>query len=108
MTFLTLADGTQVAESIDLTPYHAADAVRERNSNREEKDETGRCPLCEAPLTAKQAEAGLWVHINSHTNEAFHESVSWDDPRSQGGFPVGPSCAKKIPAGYVVKIDFTA
>lgn len=64
---------------------------RERNLDRlGEHPDT--CLSC-----GKRTKATLWVHLlttGEITDQAEH-------PDSQGSFPIGPDCAKKIPSNFI-------
>lgn len=58
------------------------------------------CLVCNRPM---KDEDNTWAHM-SVMGELFPADYdNWEDPDSQGCFPVGNSCKKKIPAAYLLK-----
>jgi hypothetical protein len=61
-----------------------------------------RCMVCNKPV---KDDGNTWVHMSTG-GELFPSSYdNWEDPDSQGSFPVGPSCKKLIPADYRVEFS---
>lgn len=61
------------------------------------------CFLCGRGLTAKALENGYWVHLLTDDTLAPAALEWYSAPTSQGAFPVGSECAKRIPRGYKFK-----
>ena len=90
-------------KTIDGRPLLASDATRERNLNREGPDDwdgSFRCSLCERPLV----EGPRTVYVNrvdgGWSFAPVGAAVDHSDPGYVGLHPVGPTCARKIPAAY--------
>jgi len=67
---------------------------------------TDQCWLCGRGLTARAAERGWWVHMTVDLTIAPVDLPEQDWPagvESQGWFPVGNECAKKIPKTHRAK-----
>jgi hypothetical protein len=63
------------------------------------------CFLCGRPVVTSRCE---YVHMSTgneliHTSEV--EALGRDPDDSQGCFPIGSSCARKIPKGYRIRLD---
>ncbi len=57
-----------------------------------ELDKSNRfCTCCERPLKAKVA----WLELDQRTN-TYHDFGGVPDDRSQGWFPFGMTCARKL------------
>ena len=57
------------------------------------------CHICHKTMTDKAAQTGWWVHMTVHLQLAPVDAEVADD-LSQGWFPIGNACAKKIPLQY--------
>lgn len=58
------------------------------------------CLVCHRPVNADK-EGTIWVHMSTYNYlylTALPEAET--EENSQGWFPVGPECARKIPADY--------
>jgi len=80
---------------IDLPAYDAD--KREANEARYRSNHVGTCIVCGRPLSRSQADNGAWVHMSTDWQVISPDDTEAD---SQGFFPIGSECAKKIPAGY--------
>lgn len=59
-----------------------------------------RCSHCGRPVNVEAGSIVRYVHYTTSgdiTSEFDFEKV----PDSQGGFPIGPECAKKLPRAFV-------
>lgn len=61
------------------------------------------CFLCGRGLTEKARNNGWWVHL-TEAGELAARDEGWDVEDSQGAFPVGSECAKKVPASHRLRI----
>lgn len=89
-------------QNIDLTTELYISPMRDRNN---EKYGSGDfCICCGKPI--KDMEKTKWVHMNEGWL-ALHSSVSYQNCfdltgyNSQGCFPIGNECAKKMPKNFV-------
>jgi hypothetical protein len=64
------------------------------------------CALCGRRISKEGAETGWWVEMGGGSDLFFHRDAQPDinDPGYMGFFPLGPECAKKIPATHRQKI----
>ena len=60
-------------------------------------DHSDSCIVC-----GKRTKSDIWVHMNTDWRAVPNDCGEIDD--SQGCFPIGPDCAKKIPKNYLWKI----
>jgi len=71
-----------------------------RSNGREPKDWDGEvCYFCGRPLSSNRH----WVHFTSGARLVDVKTPTEDVEDSQGWFPVGASCKKKIPRGFSTK-----
>lgn len=73
----------------------------DRSNGREPKDWDGECcHFCGKPLSLKNRH---YVHM-TNSNELVNVKVPEETvENSQGWFPVGPVCKKKVPRGFSTK-----
>lgn len=82
--------------------------VRDANAARRSERAVDECFLCGRGLTETAIANGWWIHLHAPTGDLLPEGwepeapETWND--SQGCFPVGSECAKRIPKGYKFKI----
>lgn len=99
---------TDLSQPLIPNTYQADDesmrANRARFNYQKHNDE---CFLCGRGLTAKAVENGKMIHLAT-SNELIHrddDAVASNNDNdgivSQGCFPVGSECAKRIPNGYL-------
>lgn len=74
----------------------AADEVREANDKRYGGG-MNQCLICRKGMTEKGIEKAWWVHM---TTTLMLAPIGTEVPDSQGLFPVGSECAKKVPPAY--------
>lgn len=91
-----MATTTPAPVHVDL--YQADWRERKANAERFTTDKhTDECFLCGRGLTAKAVENGWAVHLRTD-NMLLPVGEPWDsDEQSQGWFPVGSECAKRVP-----------
>lgn len=80
-----------------ITIPTAAPEVREANDRKYGGTATHTCIVCLKGMTGVSAERGWWVHM---TTSLMLAPADADVANSQGWFPVGSECAKKVPAPY--------
>jgi hypothetical protein len=103
-------------KNLDLSALQPSEAARERNEERRapsdwSPDETDSCVLCARAV--RITSATIWVECVEGALHAYPADAPRLDPDLpaliqhgidmagyMGCFPVGPSCAKKIPARY--------
>ena len=64
------------------------------------------CFICNRPMKTSGTEKGSWVHLSWESGMIMNIEQSETDEgfeQSQGYFPVGSDCAKKIPKRFVFK-----
>jgi len=80
-------------------PDYNADQ-KEANEARVRDTHAGTCLICGRPLTRSAADNGYWVHMSTGWQIILPDD---DESDSQGCFPVGSECAKRIPTEYRIK-----
>lgn len=90
-------------EMFDFDSIRPSEAVQDRNLNRATKGEGYRCMSCCLPIDENSPKT-VWVHMSGH-GKLYPNTVSCEDAEKmpEGSMymhPVGPECAKKIPANY--------
>lgn len=76
------------------------------NYNSDKHDDV--CYLCGRGLTAKAVENGYWIEMATDGSLVRNDQGLHPDLDSQGAFPVGSECAKKIPLTHRSKQDGAA
>jgi hypothetical protein len=79
--------------TIDID-YDARIANEERYRNPKGYDP---CFICGRPVNPRYS---WWVHLCTDGTLFSTDLAHWADPQSQGAFPVGPECAKRIPRDH--------
>lgn len=85
--------------------FQAEPAVRDANAQKffsSTKPYADQCFLCGRPLTAKAVENGSYIHL---TTSGFLVERDYEGDDSQGCFPVGSECAKRIPRPFKFKFS---
>lgn len=77
----------------DIPPPRASLAVRSRNEGRPAQE---RCAVCEAPLVGQR----FGVNYSNARNVIMDPAKPYEP--DSGTQWVGASCARKIPAGYLM------
>lgn len=85
--------------------FQAPHDVREANERkfRQSGNAVDQCFLCGRGLTEKGVSNAWWIHLRTDDSLFPADPVWYDDPQSQGAFPVGSECAKSIPRAYRMK-----
>jgi hypothetical protein len=99
------ATGRVVAPAYDLTPILKASdlqkdpQVRARNRAANRRNLPDECFVCGRGMTADAVERGTSIHLlTDGTIDPVRDlDAAMNDPRSQGWFPVGSECAKRVP-----------
>ena len=78
---------------------------REKNARKHNRATHGinPCHLCEQTISDKSLPTAWYVHMNTDA-ELLPIGVEITQG-SQGYFPIGASCAKRIPKGYKTKLE---
>lgn len=63
-----------------------------------ERDGVGDTPCV---CCGKATRGERWVHLAGYGGQFVTEDEPVDETEDLGWFPIGPECAKKLPAGYV-------
>lgn len=80
---------------LDFNAIQRPDDERERNEKRTCKGGEEPCILC-----GRKTDSELFVHLST-SYRLISVGQEVDEASDQGWFPVGPECAKKLPAEYV-------
>ena len=89
---------------LPLVPLQADYETQRSNERRFNSDKhVDNCFLCARPLTEKARDNGWMVHLHVQLGLIPNGADIDDMSGSQGCFPVGSECAKKIPAAYRFK-----
>jgi hypothetical protein len=82
------------------------DSTRERNERKASKDANdNRCRICSSPVVASRA----WhIHENGNGANMWRADLGEDTTGTDtyGWQPIGPECAKRVPAAYRTRIKF--
>lgn len=81
----------------------ASPEVRDRNrSRRSSRNLPDECFVCGRGLTEEAVQKGVSVHLltDGTLGPVGDEVEAMNHPDSQGWFPVGSECAKKVPADF--------
>lgn len=109
-----MEDGNSVREALatvlkpdmfDVTSVRVSDQVWERNESLPSIGDDLRCIICNRPVNPEGKNV-FWVHMSERWNaypNGTEEDVILATEGDMGGHPVGPECAKKIPANYKEK-----
>lgn len=82
--------------------FQASREERDKQHSRRAPDAIDECFLCGRPL--KHSESGVSIHLRTDGMLFPAGDEHWQDPDSQGAFPVGSECAKKLPAEYRLRL----
>lgn len=90
------------ARRIPRSEWQLSIDQREKNSkiSRRDAEHNQECHLCGRKMSKKASENAPLVHM-SIDGDLIETSAEVSD--SQGFFPVGSECAKKLPVGFVRK-----
>lgn len=74
----------------------------EKNERIVKKNHDERCVCCNKPM--KSSDVKYWVHMTTdwEMTNASEEELSQSGYESQGCFPVGSECAKKIDKKFII------
>lgn len=90
----------KASSALDLIPIPEADAKAPKRQNA---DGFHQCLICGRKMSDKAVDRGVWVEMSVRLKLIpVGHPLSNDPAESQGCFPVGSECAKKVPAGYRV------
>lgn len=88
---------------IPASDFQAEWPVRDANARRfSSSKHSDECFLCGRGLTERAVENGWWIEMTTDGMliKAGTDTTGLD---SQGCFPVGSECAKRLPAGFKTK-----
>ena len=92
---------------MELTKELYISPMRERN-NEKYGDNEYQCVCCQRPI--KDIKSSYWVHMNEGW-KALHNSINEANcfeltgNNSQGCFPIGNDCAKKMGKDFIFKYN---
>lgn len=87
--------------TLDLIPIPEADSKAPKRQNADGFHH--QCLICGRKMSDKAIDRGVWVEMSVRLKLIpVGHPLSNDPAESQGCFPVGSECAKKVPAGYRV------
>jgi hypothetical protein len=89
--------------ALDAHDYRAAAGTIDANRRRRTAWTVGECWACGSGLTQKAVDNGWFIHLHVDGTLIPAAADVDDDHGSQGWFPVGPDCAKRIPRTHRVK-----
>ena len=91
--------------TFDLHAIRPTAAQRERNEQRKAPEGADdECAICGRPINA-ESKTTRWVEcVNGALNAAENTAtIDHEGDGYMGCFPVGPTCARKIPARFLVQ-----
>jgi hypothetical protein len=75
-------------------------AIRDANGSRfDDRKHIGQCRMCRTGLTSPS----VWLVELTTRGRLIHADERFNRTDSQGAFPVGPECARKIPRAFKIK-----
>jgi hypothetical protein len=92
-----------MTDRLSVAAYRVAPMVYERNGQRfDHAKHVDQCFLCGRGLTDAGMANGKVVHTNTAYEFIPAGAALAAGEESQGLFPIGSDCAKRLPAAYVV------
>lgn len=81
--------------------FHPTEEQRQKNSKKRRRGViyTYDCHMCGTPMTDKQVETAYHVHMNID-GDIVPVDAKIPNSESQGWFPIGSECARKVPHGW--------
>lgn len=102
---------TLTVDPVRVDAYQQADVVlRTNGALYDARRHADVCFLCGRPLTRRSVDNGLFVHLTTGgylVGADYPEAGDGEDPlygQSQGAFPVGAECARRLPRGLAFRI----
>jgi len=92
-------------EMFDVFGVRVSDQVWERNESLPSLGDDLRCIICNRPVNPEGKNV-YWLHMSDQWHaypNGTDESMMLLTEGDMGGHPVGPECAKKVPANYKEK-----
>lgn len=88
---------------LNLGDYQADFRTREDNMRKGRPDRYDSCFMCGRGMTERAVETGWNVHLHVYGLLIPVDMDVDEDAGSQGWFPVGSECAKRIPRTHRIK-----
>jgi len=92
---------------ISADAFQADPEVRRANYRRSTHNHVDVCFFCGRGLTQSALDRGSWVHMTVG-GMLVPRGTEVPDDESQGCFPVGSECARRIPAEYRLRFTVPA
>jgi hypothetical protein len=83
---------------MNASDIQASPEVRERNRRSNRRNLPDECFICGRGMAQDAIERGSSIHLLTDGTLALVGDM--DNPLSQGWFPVGSECARKVPAEF--------